>query len=44
VFPDRFDRERDIVGRNMDQKSREKMLKDSKDLDSRFTSGKKTFL
>lgn len=41
---DRFDRERDIVGRTMDAKSRDQMLRDSKLLDDKFTSGKKTFL
>ncbi|KAJ3254579.1 hypothetical protein HK103_007064 [Boothiomyces macroporosus] len=35
----RFDRERDIVGRRMDTKSRDDILNDAKNLSSKFSKG-----
>ncbi|KAJ3321852.1 hypothetical protein HDV06_003854 [Boothiomyces sp. JEL0866] len=35
----RFDRERDIVGRRVDTKSRDEMLNDAKNLSSKFSKG-----
>ncbi|KAI8897185.1 hypothetical protein BC833DRAFT_56391 [Globomyces pollinis-pini] len=38
--PKRFDRERDIVGARMDSNKKEKLINDSKNLDSKFSRGK----
>lgn len=43
-LPPRFNRERDIVGRRVDLKSKQNILNDAKELESKFSVGRKTFL
>lgn len=40
----KFDREKDMTSHRKDGKTRNKMIEESKELDSKFSHGKKVFL